>query len=123
MTKEKKRKQIGDWFTEHLYRLKLSGYSLYVLFSGEENYEDCAEDEFANVRVNYPYKSIYLSIKQTDFENRIKNYKECLLHEAVHVMLWDYTYLAEDRFVGKKQLLDAEERLVDHITNVLLSDI
>lgn len=120
-TKRKKYKQeIGDIFIDLLQSLNISGWSLYVLLPEDEGWEESAVGGFS-VYVEYPYKQIKLVIPEAEIKMPIsKNQKEALLHEAIHVLLWDYTYLAEYRFINKKQLLDAEDRLVDSIKEILL---
>ena len=124
--KEKEIKQkIGDWFDEYLTILKLGGYALFVMSPSDEEWKDSEKDGFS-VELEYPYKNIKLYIPKNyieDFDIKTKqvNIKNSLLHEALHILLWKYSRLAESRFITKEQFFDEEEEVTDHLSSVIQS--
>ena len=121
--KEKCREEIGNTIVKWLHTLHLVGWSVYVLLPDHKQWEKPAEDGFS-IRVEYPYKRIVLNVS----EHELNNYREIpkenreasLLHEALHVLLWDFVNLAEQRYVTQEQLSDTEERLVDSLKSIIL---
>lgn len=118
LTKEQQRNKIFDVFTDQLHLLRMSGYSILVLRDGDAGYEQPEHNSFA-VSVQHPYKTIKLFCDDSVFEYGDVLLRKMLLHEAVHVMMWRYSRLAESRFCGEDELEDEDEHLTDHITNVI----
>lgn len=119
--KERIRKEIGNTMFYWLDILKFSGYSLYTLFPEDEGWEESSTGGLS-VKLEYPYKVIHLSVPQDYIDNyklKESNIKDSLLHEAIHVLMWKLSHLAQSRWCTFEQLDSCEEELTDHITNVI----
>lgn len=119
--KEKARDEIANCFAAYLGKLHLSEYAFTVYLPDDEDYKE-PPDSFM-VKVEYPYKQIHIYVSEDLLRSRMKNeetsWRKILLHEAIHCLLWNYTYLAESRYVTQDQLQNMEETTVDHLTEVL----
>ena len=120
--REKYRKEVGDVMEKWLKKLHMQGWDLFVFLPEDAGWREPSKDGFATW-VEHPYKIIKLFISEYELDSTIpkENRDESLLHEAIHVVLWDYAFQAESRHTTKNQLQDAEERLCDHLKNVILS--
>ena len=119
---EQVRKEVGDIFNCWLDKLEITGYATYIIMPSDREWTDPGDVSFTFKR-QYPYKKILIYVSTdsyTFWKEKKHNLEKSLLHEAVHALLSDYTELAEKRYIGEEQLRDAEETLVDHITNNLL---
>ena len=105
------RDKVKKKFTEYLEKLNLYGYDIDVLLEKDKEWRKPKNDTYSSI-VDYPYKRITLNIGK---DARINT--DHLLHEAFHVILWRYAYLAESRYIRGEELLNEEEQVVDHLTN------
>ena len=121
--REKYRKEVGDVMENWLKKLHMQGWDLFVLLPEDKGWIAPSKDGFATL-VEHPYKLIKLFVSEWQLNSKIplQNRDDDLLHEAMHVVLWDYTLEAENRYTTKEQLANAEERLCDHLKNVVFSD-
>lgn len=105
------KEKVRNIFIQYLEKLNLHGYEITVLTEKDKGWEKPKNDTY-NTSVDYPYKRVFLHVGKDAETN-----SNFLLHEAFHVLLWRYTYLAESRFLRKKELEHEEEHIVDHLTN------
>lgn len=115
------RQKIGDTFEDALNVLKIYGHDLHIFLPEDKDWEK-PKNNSLTVKVQYPYQSIDLFVGEDiikNFNNKDYDMGSYLLHEACHVLLWRYAYLAESRYINQKQLLDEEERIVSQLTNAV----
>lgn len=128
-------KQVESYFVELALviakHLNISGYKIFVYMPKDEGWHDGSDDDAGiTVRVEYPYKSIKISLQKDTVEKAKKcavpsgfwsNSVHGMIHEMTHVMLWNLMAVARARCITKRELDDLEETTVDHIANLLHS--
>ena len=107
------REKVKQTFTKYLEKLNLYGYDVDVFTEKDKEWKKPKNNTFTTY-VDHPYKRITLNVGK---DARINT--DHLLHEALHVLLWRYAYLAEGRYITEKELFNEEEQVVDHLTNTL----
>lgn len=110
-------------------RLGIAGYKVFIFMPGDESWHD-AEDRNAGltVRVDHPYKKINLSVQVDTLKKARRepitsgffgNLVHGIVHEMVHVILWDLVVIARARCITMRELDDMEEKTTDHFANIL----
>lgn len=115
------RQKIGDVLEDALNVLKIYGHDLHIFLPDDKDWEKPKNNSFT-VKLDYPYQNIDLFVGEDiikNFNNKDYDMGSFLLHEACHILLWRYAYLAEDRYINQRQLINEEERIVSQLANVI----
>lgn len=116
----KKHQKLETWIRKELTHycelLNLQGYELWGVSPGDD-------DSIMSIMTKYPYKTykiIYHREAVEYFEKKdYDKLKSTIVHELVHIMLSEFACKAEERFTSRRELIQAEEQAVDHISIVL----
>lgn len=128
----KTKKQLEDYLGHLMHNamgwLKLDGYILYINFPGDNDFTDVGKEFSFNIDQHYPYKDIYLSVQQDTIDKAFnkklnspfwKNLERSIFHEATHILSREISELAERRYTTPTEISNAEEKMVDHLSNVI----
>lgn len=96
-------------------KLNLTDWKLFVKLTvfNRTDYEQTGD-----IEVDLNNKSAVLLISEKDTG---KNLNETVLHELVHLLLWELDQFAEENVQDKKQYLSLLEKTVDQITKSILN--
>ncbi len=127
----KKNKDIEDFIANVVFEIQkklcIAGYKLFVFMPDDEGWRDDAEASYT-IRVEYPYKKIKLSVQRSTVEklrnipitsHYFINNTHSLIHEMVHVILWDLVEVAQARCITRREIDDMDEKTTDHLANVI----
>ncbi len=108
--------------------LGIAGYKIYIYMPGTNEWHK-ADDAAMSIRVEYPYKKICISVQKDTLEKCATaklssggywdSFVHGMIHEIIHVILWDLMEVARARVITKRELDDVEEKTTDHIANVI----
>lgn len=116
-------KELEKWALPTLRKyqkvLLLDDYLLKFQYS-----KDVTEDEYMHSIVRFPYKDIIIKYGAraiTGWKEKDKQtIKEVLIHELAHTLTNPLYEKSRRRYVSKDEIIDANEHLVDHITNIII---
>ena len=78
-----------------------------------------------DVEYRYPYKRAWIRWSYRDYlvwkgRGTDADYLEtAVLHECIHVVLWELVQKLKSHKTSRRELVDTEEKTTDHITNVI----
>jgi hypothetical protein len=114
--KNKVKEKIGDIFNEVMQRCRINHNTLVIR-------EDLKDDSQFKISVKSPYREVILTIckkgRKTASDGNWDDIKMYLYHEAFHVLVWNYTRLAESRYTGEEQLKNCEEETADKFSYIM----
>jgi hypothetical protein len=88
--------------------------------------KDVSDDDQMHAIIRHPYKDIvieYGSVASKMWKDKKKDeLKETLIHELTHTLTNPLFQLAKSRYTSFNEITDANEYLVDHITNVIVKN-
>lgn len=95
---------------------------------GVDNYKvrwvgrlDVDSDARFETEVMYPYQFSKAKFSHKAYEEWLVNPEEtksCLVHEVFHIILGPLANRAVDRYASEETIADAEEEVVDRLTNI-----
>ncbi len=123
---KKKHKEIMDatlkMWEQTMDLLCLSGYE-YSIFSPADNGYEAQETSGFEVAVHHPYRNIDIFIGKDTYYNWDKKEKkdilESLIHEGVHVVLWDLSRAGGSREFISSKFNDIVENTTDHLAIII----
>ena len=124
--RKKKDQEMVDWVNDYFRKVILpichiSGYKVQTDIDrkGDKN-------ETFSVSVNFPYRSITLTIKRGGIEllkeNKFLDIRTILFHEAFHILHWKYKEYAQARYIDAESLRELGEDLADHFS-IIVEDL
>jgi hypothetical protein len=107
---------IRKELTHYCELLNLQGYELWGVLPDDG-------DSIMSIMTKYPYKTYRILYHREAVElfekKEYDKLKSTIVHELVHIMLMEFAYKSEERFTSRRELVQAEEEAVDHISIVL----
>lgn len=131
-TEKEAREYIGDIVANLQEWLLLHSYECYILFPKDRGFKKVGESKGAAIVVDYPYKNFKISIQQSTIDTIFsekpssgvwRNLEHLLLHELIHVVLWEHDTLARSRYVSADEIDNAHEACTDHLANSMYAMI
>src|SRR4030042_5032204 len=107
---------------------KIDEYSLILLLEGynitlkRKKPEEGQKSAVFEVDVNYPYRDaciFYYEKSEELFKRDLKAFDKNILHELIHILTSELSYVAEQRYANENQVDNADEKLVDWITEII----
>lgn len=101
------------YFTEYQNRFGLTGYRVY--------YKHEPDERFACIERNYLHAvaTVTLNSEVPEKDKPFQDIKLSAKHEAIHLMLAEYDYMAKNRFASEDDLYAAEEKLVHKLEGLI----
>ena len=119
---------LADLVRNTLNWLELGEYVFSIFLPSDKEFKPLSDDFGYEIHVKSPYKKfvLYVSQHEVDLCKRknlrsqvFRNIERSVFHECIHILLHDIEELGRKRFTDPDHLHDANERITDHLANII----